>query len=121
MSSPSRKAIGINSDANMRIGVPIYGIFPSREMLTGISRRNSVIRSKTINVPKTVFHFSLMKLIASPTEKKTSPRNCSIVTLDATVLVRKKMAAKENIPSHIAPIVNRLNSSFAKGRTGNNP
>ena len=43
-----------------------------------------------MNAPKTDFQCALKKVSASLTEKKVSPRSCSIVILEAMVLAAKK-------------------------------
>ena len=71
-----------------------------------------------MNAPKTDFQCPLRKVTASPTEKKKSPRNCSMVILEATVLDRKKMHAKLITPIHIAISVISASSALPKGVTG---
>ena len=68
-----------------------------------------------MNAPKTDFQRALRKVTASPTEKKKSPRSCSTVIFEATVLARKKMHAKLIVPIHIAMSVICVSSTSLRG------
>ena len=119
--SPIKNAIGENTDASIRKGLPKYGIFPSSATVIGIISSRRTRKGKDTKDPITVCHLLLMNFIESPTEKKISPRICSRVILDAIVLTRKNMEAKTKIPNHIAPVVSGFNSVAIKGGTGKNP
>lgn len=121
MSNPIINAMGVKSEANVRIGLPRNGIFPSNATLPSIKNRKKIIKTKPKNDPKTVVQFCFRKFIEFPTEKKTSPRNCSMVILEAIVLRRKKITAKATMPTHIAPVVRGFRLVVVNGKTGKSP
>lgn len=121
MISPIKNPIGENTDAKMRMVLPIYGILPRSATLTGIINKRSMRKGKDKKDPITVCHLSFINFTASPTEKYISPRNCSIVILDVIALTRKKIDAKIIIPNHIATVVSGFKSGTKKGGIGKNP
>ena len=115
---PKKNPIGMNSEVSMRNGFPTVGNFAIPAMLRGTIARNIWMRSKPMNAPKTDFQCPLRKVKASPTEKKKSPRSCSMVILEATVFAKKKMHAKLTIPIHIAISVVCVSPASANGGRG---
>ena len=115
---PRKNPIGMSSEVSMRNGFPTAGNFAIPAMLRGIIASNIWMSSKPMNAPKTDFQCPLRNLRASPTEKKMSPRSCSMVILEATVLAKKKMHAKLTIPTHIAISVVCVSPASPKGGSG---